>query len=507
MSASSTLSKAWRVRALLLLTALFLIITLHREVYLDLFETWLRSRAYNHCLLIPFIALFLAWREKLFLSEMAPEHSLAAVGFMLLNVLLMIVGTLLTIRAAQHIAVVGFVIALIWMLIGSPVAKKFWFPLCYLYFMVPEGEFLVPYLQDSTAHIVVTLLQWSGMPVYLDGRFLQIPSGSFAVAKACSGVNYLLASLAVGSMFAYMTFASMRKRALFMLFAIAVPLIANGIRAYGIIMIAHYSDYRYAMGVDHFIYGGVFFALIIFILFFIGRCFADTPRNARAELGSESALDARCSDLASIGVLFLGLTLSYAPFLVIGKLEDFPRAQAINSFPQLAEWKQTNLAPEMLGGKYQGAAQRSAARYTNIEGRTVDLVINVFESRSAQTELVSSGNRLYDTNSWRLAAKSASREDPGSQTAEIGINELVLKGIRDERLVWWWYQIGGTMARSGLGAKVREAQQKASGRYCGGALVVISTTLDQTAPGSAVELLADFFSELEKDFWIPQCVN
>ena len=50
--------------------------------------------------------------------------------------------------------------------------------------------------------------------------------------------------------------------------------------AHGIVMIADKSDYRYAMGVDHFIYGWVFFGIVIFILFAIGNLFAeDEPQQ------------------------------------------------------------------------------------------------------------------------------------------------------------------------------------------------------------------------------------
>src|SRR5690606_1800868 len=102
-----------------------------------------------------------------------------------------------------------------------------------------------------------------------------IPSGNFVVAEACSGINYLLATLAVGSMFMYLNFRSPWRRAVFMLLVVAVPLIANGLRAYGIVMIAHLSDYKYAMGIDHFIYGWVFFGIVIFAVFALGNLFSD----------------------------------------------------------------------------------------------------------------------------------------------------------------------------------------------------------------------------------------
>ena len=50
-----------------------------------------------------------------------------------------------------------------------------------------------------------------------------------------------------------------------------VPIIANGMRAYMIVMIGHLSGMKLATGVDRLIYGWLFFGLRMFIMFWIGR--------------------------------------------------------------------------------------------------------------------------------------------------------------------------------------------------------------------------------------------
>ena len=76
--------------------------------------------------------------------------------------------------------------------------RRILFPLAYLLFAVPLGDFLVGPLQDVTAVFTVWALQLTGIPVYLEGRFFYIPTGAFEVAEACSGIRYLIASLALG---------------------------------------------------------------------------------------------------------------------------------------------------------------------------------------------------------------------------------------------------------------------------------------------------------------------
>ena len=61
---------------------------------------------------------------------------------------------------------------------------------------------------------------------------------------------------------------------LFVALSVIVPIVANGLRAYMIVMIAHLSDMKLALGVDHLIYGWVFFGLVMLLLFWVGLVLA-----------------------------------------------------------------------------------------------------------------------------------------------------------------------------------------------------------------------------------------
>ena len=255
--------------------SLAVVIATYFATFADMVLIWWNSSTFNHCFLIVPIALYLIAESRARLVGMRPTVAPLALLFLVSNGLLWSIGLLLGIAFFQHLAVVGFLIGVSWLLIGPRVAWALWFPLFYFYFGVPEGEFLVPYLQDWTAKVLVTMLRISNIPVFIEGRYLSIPSGNFVVAEACSGINYLIATVSVGSMYAYLRFHTIWRRVVFMLLTVAVPLIANGLRAYGIVMIAHLSQYKYAMGIDHYIYGWLFFGVVIFILFAVGNTFSD----------------------------------------------------------------------------------------------------------------------------------------------------------------------------------------------------------------------------------------
>src|SRR5690606_16604230 len=133
--------------------------------------------------------------------------------------------------------------------------RLMWFPLLYLFFMVPFGEVLVPWLMRLTASSAVLGIQLSGIPVYQDGFLFSLPSGDFEVIKACSGIRFLMTTLAVGAVFAYVAYTSMKRRALFMLAAAVVPVAANLVRVYAVVLVAHLSDMRIGAGADHVLAG------------------------------------------------------------------------------------------------------------------------------------------------------------------------------------------------------------------------------------------------------------
>ena len=136
--------------------------------------------------------------------------------------------------------------------------------------VVPISEALIPPLMDFTADFAVKMLQISGVPVYREGTLFSLSSSHWSVEQACSGIRYLIASSTLGVLYAYLTYRSMVRRVVFVGFAILLPIIANGLRAYMIVMIAHLSDMKLALGVDHLIYGWVFFGVVIMIMFLIG---------------------------------------------------------------------------------------------------------------------------------------------------------------------------------------------------------------------------------------------
>ncbi len=120
-----------------------------------------------------------------------------------------------------------------------------------------------------------------------EGNLLTLPNSQWSVVEACSGLRYLIACVTIGLVFAYLTYRSWTRRALFIGLSIVVPIVANWIRAYLIVFIGYTSDMQLAVGVDHLIYGWIFYAFVMCLLLWVGSRFSDDDAPEKREASAE----------------------------------------------------------------------------------------------------------------------------------------------------------------------------------------------------------------------------
>jgi hypothetical protein len=156
-------------------------------------------------------------------------------------------------------------------LLGPRLAGSLAFPLLFLLFAVPFGEIFVAPLIQFTADFTVAAVRATGIPVLRSGTRFELPTGNWSVVEACSGVRYLISSITLGCLYAYLTYRSTLRRA-----PVHRP-VGRGADHRQRPARLHDRDDRppvsgmaLATGVDHLIYGWLFFGLVMFIMFWIG---------------------------------------------------------------------------------------------------------------------------------------------------------------------------------------------------------------------------------------------
>ncbi|HEY7806432.1 MAG TPA: exosortase A [Croceibacterium sp.] len=257
-------------------TGLFL---LTRSDWAEMARQWWNSSTCNHVLLVPPILAWLVclrWPE---LRKLRPEAWWPPLAWFAAGLLAWGLGTLAGVNLVAELGVVMLLQAAVGVILGPKAGAGLLFPLAYMIFLVPFGDEIMPPLQAITAHIAVALTHASGVPATISGVFIDTPVGRFEVAQACSGVKFLIAMIALGTLVAHLCFRSNKRRTLFMAACVVVPILANGVRAWGTIYVAQSRGIAFAAGFDHIVYGWVFFAIVMAVLLGFSWRFFDRPTH------------------------------------------------------------------------------------------------------------------------------------------------------------------------------------------------------------------------------------
>jgi exosortase A len=246
-------------------------------------RTWIDSTAYNHCFLIAPIVIYLLWDRRAELQGLAAKPAPIAV----LAAAPLAVGWLMAerlgIMEGRQLVAVSFAEVLFLAVLGWRLWWAVSGPLLYLYFLVPFGEFLVPRLQDLTSIFIQHGLPIIGIPAYIDGYVIEIAEGTFFVAEACAGLRFLIASIAFGGLYSLTMYRSPIRRATFLLVSIVTPIVANGFRALGIVVLGHILGSAQAAAADHVLYGWIFFSLVILMLIVLGLPFREDDVRSKSD--------------------------------------------------------------------------------------------------------------------------------------------------------------------------------------------------------------------------------
>jgi exosortase A len=311
-------------------------------------------------------------------------------------------GSVAGVAFARHLGLVVMAQGAIVALLGPGAARALAFPIVYLLFLVPFGEVFEAPLQDLTVAILMPLLALVGVPAHVDGVLITTPAGYFEVAEACSGAKFLIAMIAYGALVANVCFVSWRRRAAFMGVALTVPLIANGLRAFGTIWAAELTSVEAATGLDHIVYGWLFFAAVMLLVLAIGWRWFD--RDPDAPWFDASALQGVARRTLS-PVLAAALIVALAGAGAVAAHAIDERTATLPDridLPQVPGWRRVDVATAAPWvPNYPGADHFVYGRYADASGDTVDLAIALFAAQREGAEMVGFGiGAIRENDAW-----------------------------------------------------------------------------------------------------------
>ncbi|MFC0589100.1 exosortase A [Novosphingobium aquiterrae] len=445
--------------------------------WLRIFDQWWHSSTYGHMLLIPPMVAWLVYQRRTEILQLHPQGwargILAVMGVLVIWVL----GAVSGLDLLRQSAVVALLPATLLVLLGPKVFAGLLFPLCFMAFMVPFGDEFVPALQMVTATLTIALVRLSGIPASIDGVFIDTPAGLFEVAEACSGVKFLIAMIALGAFVAHVAFRSPWRRALFMALCVVAPILANGLRAFGTILAAQYVGAEKAGGIDHLIYGWVFFALVIAAVLGIAWRWFDRP-------GDDPMLDPQAIDRSKVlarltgtpspawsAMLAIALPLAGSLLWVRAADELTAPLPAQVGLPEVPGWQRDDYAPSYpWQPRAAGADHRRIGRYRNAAGRQVDVFVAQYAAQREGKEAGGAGEGALPSNagwSWRGNGPSM----PSARTDRLRAEQGT------ERIAETYYRTGALLTGSNGELKLAVIRDRVLLRPRATMLLILSSEL------------------------------
>jgi exosortase A len=445
-----------------------------------LIDVWQSSNTYGHGFLILPIVLWLINRNKHLLAKIDTQPSLVGLFFVGLTSFFWFISALSYINVIEQFAIFSLFVVLTWVFFGWKMVVFLKFPLAFLYFSIPVGDFLVPYLQFITADISVFMIKAFGIPVFRDGMYIQIPNGNFLVAEACSGIRFLISTVTIGVLYSYLNFSKFYKQILFVLLCCIVSIVGNGLRAFLMILIGHLSNMQAAVGFDHFVYGGVFFCIILAVLFVIGYYMADPLDEIEKPV---STSDKQISQQFP-SFVFIVITFS---FLLIGpllkyKYENHVAILAPQQINKLTDHSPTKLMsiPKFNHNWMPSFPDSDETYISSLTSPTstnnIDIFVAKYHYETNDKEIISYKNRLFNVDFWSINSIST-HEITIINDEKVPYNSFSIVNMRgEERKLRVVYKVNGILVANKIQFKLFQLINKIMMTDFGGEVIVLSST-------------------------------
>jgi exosortase A len=456
-----SLTSSWRSAYFVLAGALLLTAAIHRVTLGSLVGTWSRD-PFSHAYFVVAAAVYLAWTRRERVEAVAPQPSFAALPVLGLLGIVWLAGNLTQTSLLMQLCLVPMFIVMTWAVLGSRAGRLLIFPLGLLLFAVPFGELLAPALQHLTARVAVTMLSISRLDAVLEDHIISIGAGRWFVSEACGGINYLVASLAVGYLYAGIVYRRWPHRIALMTAAALVPLAANALRVYTTILLACFGATRIVSGMEHYLYGVVVFTICLIAVFVTCGNWHEEP-----SVGNDAASAARRrSELLPAMVGWPTMTCAAAALLLVtsgplfARLLDVPYTaeSAIDQVaPQIAlPWKAVSGNPLSWSPQFVTPHGETLQAYAAAD-TVVQLYVARYNAGQAGVKLVSRGNRLYGDGWW---ATRGQRRVIVVDGQSLQLNELMVRSSRSTLRLWNWYRIDKTLTGNDYTARLLLARAR-----------------------------------------------
>jgi len=247
-----------------------LIALLYHKILVALVQQWLQDPNYSHGFFVPLFCGWILWKKRKNLKQVPVNENWAGFVVILGALAILILGVL---GAENFLSRTSFIFLLAGLIIyfrGSKLFRAVLFPWGVLFLMIPLpaiifNEIALP-LQFEASALASNMLSLVGIPVLREGNIIHLPSITLDVVEACSGLRSLVSLITLTVIYGYLFEARQWRRALLILSAVPIAVMANGLRIMGSGVLGEYWSPDKAEGFFHLFSGLLVFLVSIVLL-------------------------------------------------------------------------------------------------------------------------------------------------------------------------------------------------------------------------------------------------
>jgi len=409
-----------------------------------LFRRWTDwSGPLGHGLVVVALFLVLLWRSLPWPARPAapPLAALLGLGGLSLGWSL---AVLARIDLAQQLLLLALLVALLAGVHGAAALRRHWPLPALLLFALPVWAFLDRPLVALATWATGGLVRLLGIPAYIEGPNVLIPSGHFLIADGCSGLRYLLVALLLAAYLGLVNRYRARQALAVLAVAAGLAVIMNWLRITTIIAIGHLTEMQSPLVADHEWLGWALFAAACLPALWLAPPPASRPASRPADSSArptDAAATSSPPDSPRVAGALLALALG--PLLLLAVDRDPVPVPLAASLP--AGW--TAITPAQLPAPLRLPAG-GLAEHARVDSAAGPIYAQAWQHQRSQRadKLVPALPGRHDR--WRQAAAPA----PAGQPGRAQQLQHLIDGRRVAEL--HWYEVGRFRTGSRTAAKL-----------------------------------------------------
>jgi exosortase D (VPLPA-CTERM-specific) len=459
--------------------------------FLDLAQQWMDVKEYSHGPLLLFVAVYIIWKKRATLYWIEKKPSWIGIALLFVGLVLFVGGEKSNYTNATNYSLILVLSGVVLAIAGSQYFKEIAISILLFFLTIPLpgilNALLTSKLQLVSSIIGASVIEMLGIPVYLSGNIIDLGNYQLFVEEACSGLNYLYALLSIGVIWAYFFKAPIWQKVTLVISAIPIAIIMNSFRIAMTAVLVKSQGIEVAEGFLHEFEGWIVFLAACSSLLCVGWILSklQNPRPVLWDIFSvniENQVEyksnknkLRVSTHGVVVFLLVSIAILYTNFISSSPM--IPDRKTFSSFPLvLDEWKGSkNILPIGVQNNLN-ADDYLISDFANTEGEEVTLLVSYYATQSTNKG-IHSPRICLTGGGWNIE-----QDIPIKITLANGhtkeVNRLLLMQQEVKLVAYYWFYEQGSMYTNDYMARFNLIRNAILNNRTDGALIRISTPID-----------------------------